>query len=231
MTDDFERTTAKFGMKVSKVTAAALFKGAFWLLKKLLSHEKTGIVSIGNLMKDGCELASMGMNSPDFQALARVMKRYNIGVSLIRHADSNKYTVFFKAKNNTQFAAALKEYLRITLKEMPDLMNTTEAQEFQKAAHLPEKDSHDNANFIDFREPPQPDGKAPVSPHPSSPSSTPNLAYSENNIQSVVMIKPPPRSIKRELEEARVTSRAMQAEFQSKQAEKTHSRERSERTR
>lgn len=227
MTDDFERTTAKVGIKVSKVTTEALFKGAFWLLKKLLSHEKTGIVSIGNLMKDGCELASMEMNSPDFQALARVMKRYNIGVSLIRHANSNKYTVFFKSKNNAQFAAALKEYLRITLKEMPDLMNTPEAQEFQKAAYLPEKSSHDN----DFREPPQPDGKAPVSPHPSSPPSTPNLAYSENNIQNVVMIKPPPRSIKRELEEARVTSRAMQAEFQSKQAEKTHSHQRSERTR
>lgn len=233
MLDDYEKTTVKVGIKVSKVTTAAMFKGAVWLLKKILFREKTGIVSIGHLMRDGSTLASAEMKSPDFEALARVMKRYNIGVSLIKHTGTDEYTMFFKAKNNAQLAAALKEYLRIKLKEMPNLQNTVSVRDLQAIKLLPEKTRSENVYTVNFGkgEPPQLGDTSHTSPKlPPSPSAPAvNLAYSEKKVeQTIVMIKPPPRSIRRELAEARVVSRAMQKEFEAQRAEKMKDKQRSE---
>ena len=229
--DDFEKTTAKVGVKVSKVTTAAIFKSALWLLKKILSREKTGIVSIRALMKDGSVLASAEMKSPDFEALARVMKRYNIGVSLIQHAGTDEYTMFFKSNNNAQLAAALKEYLRITLREMPELQNTVRQRDLQML--LPEKAHSKNVHIVNFGrdDPPQLGSATPVIPLPPAPNAPVNLAYSEKAEQTIVMIKPPPRSIRKDLAEARVTSRNMQLEFEAQRGEKTRTKQRSEPTR
>lgn len=215
--EQLEQDYIRVAMRVSGITTKVLAIGCAWVLKKLNDREPTGIVSMRKLMKKGDRLATAEVNNPDFKTLATLMKRYNIGVSLIRHEGTNDYTVFFKAKNDAQLETAINEYLRKTIKREDPAKQGEEPWQYvhvKTPEELPP--GKDAAQYMGGRlnPPPAPEHvPIPIGPSPVTPAASLPLT-ADTNIKppEVYLLSPPRRSIQVELNKAKTTAQAMQTE-------------------
>lgn len=208
--DNYEKNMLRVGVRVSQLSGRMLAKTVSWLLeqlkKKLLPAEVVGRTSIKQLMKKGDKLLRQDVKNAELDELSRVLKRYNIGFSAIQHVDTKDYTLFFKARDEAQLGAGLDAYLSTTV-----------------SRNKPEQAPPEVENPA--RE--QPEQTRPEAVAPSQDKATPedvSFAAPEQKRAKEKPREPQPRSIPKELEEAKAVSRSMQ---KAREAEREISRSRS----
>lgn len=221
--DEFSRNGMRFGVRVSALTAKALAAGVAKLLKHMLEHEKTGIVSIKELMKGNDKLLGTDVKNADLEELAMVMKRYNIGVAAIQHGETGNYTIFFKSKQEHQLNAALNDYLaKVFGREQPDkplpinpaVRQTVMVETFltlPPAPELPLLETNEpilleTGEPLKLNSPPEylrlVEGGRPMQPI--------DVSYSIERTPDQRPSLPSPRSIPKELKQAKMESHALQ---------------------
>lgn len=184
--DGYEKDSVRLGVKVAGLSAEVIAKGMMWLLNgiknKVFPAEVIGKTSIKQLMKKGDKLLSQDVKNPDLKLLYKTLKRYNIGFSVIQHEGTNNYTLFFKAKNDTQLDEGLRAYIAKTMtREKPEKQLAKETEPVKDQSKVLEQDR--DMEDVSFSAERQPEPKVK---------------------------QPEPRSIPRELEEAKAVSKAMQ---------------------
>jgi hypothetical protein len=198
--DSYEKNTVRIGVKATKLTAQTLSDIAAWLLKqlknKILPDEIKGKTSIKKLMQKGDKLLGQDIKSPDLKELSHVLKRYNIGFAAIKHEGTDDYTLFFKARDQAQLSTGLDAYLAKSVsRNTPEQKRPEISKTFRDKAEL-DKDVPDDVSF--------------AAPTRESVKEKPR--------------EPQPRSIPKELEEAKAISQAMQ---RAREAEREITRSRS----
>ncbi len=221
--DEFSRNGMRFGIRVSALTARVLAAGMAKLLRHLLTREKAGIVSIKELMKHGDKLMGTEIKNAELEELARVMRRYNIGISVIQHGESKDYSIFFKSKHESQLNAALNDYLaKVFTREHPDktLPNEPAARQsvvletylaLPAAPETPLLETRERPLLgttepLKLNSPPEylrlVEGGRPVQPV--------DMSYSLGRTTDQWPLRPEPRSIPKELREAKLEAQALQ---------------------
>lgn len=113
--NDIEKDATKFQIRaaitVSQISARSLLAVAHFF-KELGKRaiRKTGRIPMQRLLKDGKLLSAEDVESPDLKLMRKVMGQYKVGFSVIKHRHEGKYTLLFKADDQAQFEAAMREY-------------------------------------------------------------------------------------------------------------------------
>lgn len=243
--DGYEKDTIRVGVKVTRLSFKAITKGVLFLLKglknKVFPAEVIGKTTIKQLMKKGDKLIGQDIKNPDLKLLSKALKSYNIGFSVIQHQGTENYTLFFKAKDQAQLIAGLDAYLAKAVsrntpeqkqpnidksepnRENPNISrNNTEQNRSDKSVdkhNYTKKDAifYDSVNQVYrpvFRE-------AEALEHDRNIPKDVSFAAAKQKEPKAK--QPIPRSISKELEEAKAVSKAMQ---QTREAQKQLTRQR-----
>ncbi|MFV0497566.1 MAG: PcfB family protein [Candidatus Fimivivens sp.] len=236
--DGYEKHTVRVGVKVARLSSKVIAKGIMWLLKvlknKVFPPNPIGKTSIKQLMKKGDKLISQDIKIPELKVLSKTLKRYNIGFSVIQHEGTENYTLFFKAKDEAQLSVGLDAYIAKTVSQ--DNLEQEQPEIDKSDPDLSEPEISDNESFLlpedmmffkskDDMLYDTPEQNQPEISEPTRDKDIPeDVSFTAAKQKEEPKAKQPkPRSIPKELEEAKAVSKAMQ---QTRDVQKQHTRQR-----